>query len=228
MIHCKGAWSASQPSVNSNGRPQWASSSKVYYPVAASKFLEATHYAGKMHSIIWFHIYIYDYPNQTFIWPLTPSDLARFGVWELSPSVFCTIESLLDLGHFEPPLLQNLSGLTFNQYFSKVSLCDLCTFLGPQLKTHRLTISISLDGLRTLLQLSKPDVSLSSIYTYQAMPLNRWTDWCQTWSAACLLSKQYCARTSLVIHRPSDIFLICPSCGILLCTFPKGLHKKIY
>jgi hypothetical protein len=77
------------------------------------------------------------------------NDLASFGVRELSPSVFRAIESSLDLGHFEPPLLQNLSELTFDQEFGEVSLCDLCVFLGPRLKTLRLTIPISLDGLGT-------------------------------------------------------------------------------
>ncbi|KIM80377.1 hypothetical protein PILCRDRAFT_9571 [Piloderma croceum F 1598] len=105
----------------------------------------------------------------TFKRPLTPSDWARFqlyakrmehlsfdwssnnmaifGVRELSPSVFRAIESSLDLGHFEPPLLRNLSELTFNQDFGGVSLRDVCVFLGPPLKTLRLTIPSSLDGL---------------------------------------------------------------------------------
>jgi hypothetical protein len=75
------------------------------------------------------------------------NDLAIFSVRELSPSVFRAIESSLDHGHFEPPLLQNLSELTFNQDFGEVSLCNLCVFLGPRLKTLRLRIPISLDGL---------------------------------------------------------------------------------
>jgi hypothetical protein len=77
------------------------------------------------------------------------NDLARFGVRDLSPNVFRSIESSLDLGHFEPPLLQNLIELTFDQDFGEVSLCDLCVFLGPRLKTLRLTIPILRNGLET-------------------------------------------------------------------------------
>src|ERR1700733_5847523 len=69
------------------------------------------------------------------------------GAGDLSPSVFRAIESSLDLGHFNRPLLQNLSELSFNQDFCEVSLRDVCVFLGPRLKTLRLTTSSSLDGL---------------------------------------------------------------------------------
>jgi hypothetical protein len=74
-----------------------------------------------------------------------------FGAGELSPSVFRAIESSLDLGHFNRPLLQNLSELSFNQDFGGVSLRDVCVFLGPRLKTLNLTTPSSLDGLETLL-----------------------------------------------------------------------------
>ena len=73
--------------------------------------------------------------------------MAVFGVRELSPSVFRAIESSLDLGHFNCPLLQNLNELTFNQDFGEVSLCDVCMFLGPRLKTLCLTPPSSLDDL---------------------------------------------------------------------------------
>ncbi|KIM73273.1 hypothetical protein PILCRDRAFT_15370 [Piloderma croceum F 1598] len=103
----------------------------------------------------------------TFKQPLTPSDWTGFqfyakrmvhlsfghydwsvfGGQELSSSVFRAIESSLNLGHCDRPLLQNLSGLSFNQGFGGVSLRDICVFLGPRLKTLHLTISGSFDGL---------------------------------------------------------------------------------
>jgi len=79
----------------------------------------------------------------------SPNDLSVFGARELDPSVFRAIQSSLDLGHFDRPLLQNLTEFTFNQDFGGVSLRDACVFLGPQLKTLRLTIPSSLEGLRT-------------------------------------------------------------------------------
>jgi hypothetical protein len=77
------------------------------------------------------------------------SNMSILGARELSPSVFRAIESSLALGHFDCPLLQNLTELTFGQGFDGVSLRDACVFLGPRLKTLRLTIPISLDGLVT-------------------------------------------------------------------------------
>ena len=68
-------------------------------------------------------------------------------VRELSPSVFRAIENSLDLGHFNRPLLQNLSELSFNQGVFGVSLLDTRIFLGPRLKTLRLRAPGSLDGL---------------------------------------------------------------------------------
>ena len=122
-----------------------------------------------MHGAIRFHIYTYDYLNQTFKRPLTASDWARFqlyakcmeqlsfdqpptiwsifGVQELSPSVFRAIESSLDLGHFNRPLLQNLSELSFGENSSGVSLRDVCVFLGPRLKTLRLSTFSSFHSL---------------------------------------------------------------------------------
>jgi hypothetical protein len=122
-----------------------------------------------MHGTIRFHTYTYDYLNQTFKRPLTASDCARFqlyakcmehlsfdqpptiwsifGVGELSPSIFRAIESSLDLGHFNRPLLQNLSELSFCQNSGGVSLRDICVFLGPRLKTLRLSTSIFFDSL---------------------------------------------------------------------------------
>ena len=70
-----------------------------------------------------------------------------FGVQELSPSVFRGIESSLNLGHFNRPLLQNLSELSFDQNSGGVSLHDVGVFLGPRLKTLRLSTFSSFDGL---------------------------------------------------------------------------------
>jgi len=122
-----------------------------------------------MHGIIRFHIYTYGYLNQTFKRPLTPSDWAIFqlyakrmehlsfdrlptvfsilGIEELSPSVFRAIESSLDLGHFNRPLLQNLGELSFGKYSGGVSLRDVCVFLGPRLKTLRLSCFSCFDDL---------------------------------------------------------------------------------
>jgi hypothetical protein len=69
------------------------------------------------------------------------------GTRELSPSVFRAIESSLDLGHIDRPLLQNLTELTFKQVFGEVSLRDLCVFLGPRLKTLHLSIPFIDNGL---------------------------------------------------------------------------------
>ena len=77
------------------------------------------------------------------------NSLAVFGSHELSPSVFSAIESSLDLGHFDRPLLQNLRELSFRQGFDEVSLRDIRAFLGPSLKTLRLTISGPPKGLGT-------------------------------------------------------------------------------
>ena len=77
------------------------------------------------------------------------NDWSTFGAQELSSSVFRAIESSLDLGHVNRPLLKNLSQLTVGQHFGGVSLCDICLFLGPRLKTLRLTIPTSLDALGT-------------------------------------------------------------------------------
>lgn len=62
------------------------------------------------------------------------------GTRELNPSVFRAIQSSLDLGHINLPLLRNLTELTFKQVFGEVSLHDLCVFLGPRLKTLHLSI----------------------------------------------------------------------------------------
>jgi hypothetical protein len=51
--------------------------------------------------------------------------LEQFGqIWHsgAEPQCLHAIESSLDIGHFEPLLLQNLSELTFNQDFGRVSL----------------------------------------------------------------------------------------------------------
>ena len=67
----------------------------------------------------------------------------------LSPNVFRAIQSSLDVGHFDRPLLQNLTGFTFDQNFGGISLRDACIFLGLRLKMLNLTIPRSRDGLRT-------------------------------------------------------------------------------
>lgn len=83
------------------------------------------------------------------------NDLSTFGAQELSPTIFRAIESSLELGHFDGPLLQNLSQLTIGQHFGGVSLRDICVFLGPRLKTLCLTIPISPDGLGTFVKALK-------------------------------------------------------------------------
>jgi hypothetical protein len=77
------------------------------------------------------------------------------GTRELSPSVFRAIESSLDLGHIDRPLLQNLTELTFKQVFGEVSLRDLCVFLGPRLKTLHLSIPFIDNGLGTFAEALK-------------------------------------------------------------------------
>ncbi|KIM74521.1 hypothetical protein PILCRDRAFT_14411 [Piloderma croceum F 1598] len=107
----------------------------------------------------------------TFKRPLTPSDWVRFQLYakrmehlsfnqlptifsifsieELSPSVFPAIKSSLDLGHFNRPLLQNLSELSFRQYSGGVSLRDVWVFLGPRLKTLHLSSFSCFEDLET-------------------------------------------------------------------------------
>ena len=77
------------------------------------------------------------------------NDWSVFGARELNHNIFPIIQSSLDLGHFERPLLQNLTKFTFNQDYGGVSLRDACIFLGPRLKTLHLTIPSSLTGLKT-------------------------------------------------------------------------------
>jgi hypothetical protein len=66
-----------------------------------------------------------------------------------------SIESSLDLGHFNHPLLQNLSELTFKQDVGGISLCDVCIFLGPRLKTLHLSSPIIIDCLGTFAEALK-------------------------------------------------------------------------
>jgi len=80
---------------------------------------------------------------------------AFIGSHELSPSVFRAIESSLDLGHFDRPLLQNLSELTFQQNVGGISLRDVCVFLGPRLKTLHLSIPVLFDSLGTFAEVLK-------------------------------------------------------------------------
>jgi hypothetical protein len=83
------------------------------------------------------------------------SAMACIGSQELSPSVFHAIESSLDLGHFNRPLLQNLSELTFKQDVGGISLRDVCVFLGPRLKTLHLSIPAIVDSLGTFAEALK-------------------------------------------------------------------------
>jgi len=72
----------------------------------------------------WARFQLYAKRMEQLSFVLSARSLSVFGARELSPSVFRAIESSLDLGHFDRPLLQNLSELTFEQAFGGVSLHD--------------------------------------------------------------------------------------------------------
>src|ERR1700691_3678200 len=105
------------------------------------------------------------------------STTAWLGSRELSPSVFRAIESSLDLGHFDRPLLQNLSELTFKQDVSGISLRDACVFLGPQLKTLHLSIPIIVDCLGTFAEaLTAKCPAIENLYISSGYGREEWVN----------------------------------------------------
>jgi len=115
----------------------------------------------------WARFQLYAKRMEQLSFDLSASDLSAFGAPELSPSVFRAIGSSLDLGHFDRPLLENLHELTFKQDFGGVSLRDVCVFLGPRLKTLRLTNPHSVGTFAKALKARCPALEHLYISTFE-------------------------------------------------------------